>query len=85
MTIHAKWNYSMLPKHDEFGLEELGESLQEALNSKSTNTLTVFRMGEVTGKIVKLDAATRRVHVQTENQGLHKINFLEIWGIEPAE
>ncbi|WP_025692306.1 YolD-like family protein [Paenibacillus zanthoxyli] len=84
--VHKNLNYFTRPTLDEFELQELGESLQEAMRSKRPITLTVYKIGEVTGVIEKMDAVTRKIHLQTESQGLFRLPFLEIWGADdPGE
>ncbi|MCE3203392.1 YolD-like family protein [Paenibacillus sonchi] len=82
---HVIYNYSSLPKHDEYALQELGESLQEAMNSGRLTALTVYRIGTLTGTVLKMDTATQKVHFQTKDRGLFKIHFLEIWSAESLE
>lgn len=86
MTSDLNLKYHDLPNYDEFALQELGESLEAAASSKRPTTLLVFKIGEVTGVIEKMDSTTRKIHLQTEEQGLFKIPFLEIWSVEdPAD
>ena len=73
---------SKRPTRDEFELEELANKLMEAYNEKTELVLTVWGMNEpVRGKIVKLDADTKRVHVQRFGE-VKKIPFLDIMSAE---
>lgn len=70
------------PTRDEFELEELGERLVEAKQEDSTVVLTIWDEPEpVRGRIVKLDARTRLVHVQTLEK-LAKLPFLDIMRVD---
>ncbi|CAI6086784.1 YolD-like family protein [Cohnella sp. JJ-181] len=70
------------PTRDEFELEELGERLVEAKQEESTVVLTIWdEPAPVRGRIVKLDARTRLVHVEAQESTV-KIPFLDIMRIE---
>ena len=73
---------SKRPTRDEYQLEELGDRLVEAKEEESELLLEVWgEEQEVRGKIVKLDARTRKVHV-VESQGeVRKIPFLDIMNV----
>ncbi|MBB6674551.1 YolD-like family protein [Cohnella nanjingensis] len=74
----GKKNKIKRPTRDEFELEELGERLVEAQQEKSEVALTVWGVEEaVRGTIVKMDARTRLVHVQSFGE-VTKVPFMDI-------
>ncbi|MGN7760431.1 YolD-like family protein [Paenibacillus sp. 22594] len=85
MRTHEEIDYLDPPNHDEYALQDLGDVLQEAMTGKSPTTLTVYKIGKITGLIKKIDVPTRKVHLQTETEGIYKFPVLDIWKAEPAE
>lgn len=85
MRAHEEIDYLDPPNLDEYALQDLGDVLQEAMTGKTLTVLTVYKLGKVTGFIKKIDAPTKKVHLQTEVDGVFKIPILDIWKSEPAE
>ncbi len=75
---------SKRPTRDEFILEELGEQLIEAKNEEANVLLTVWDSDQVAGKIVDMDARTRKVHIVDRYGQTVKVPFLDIMKVENA-
>lgn len=73
---------SKRPTRDEYQLEELGERLVEAKEEETELLLEVWGEDhEVRGRVVKLDARTRKVHVEESLGDVRKIPFLDIMNV----
>ncbi|MDT2237674.1 YolD-like family protein [Paenibacillus larvae] len=73
------------PPRDDFELEEIGNLIQEAYNEKTMVSLKVWGKEEpVRGRITKLDAQTRRVHVSMYGEE-SKIPFMDIMKVSSGE
>lgn len=70
------------PKHierDEFDLEELGNTLEEAKLDNKLRTFVIYRGDEpLTGVVTKIDSSTKLIHIKDEIRDIHKIHFLDI-------
>ncbi|MCU6795697.1 MULTISPECIES: YolD-like family protein [Paenibacillus] len=76
-------NVAKRPERDESDLEELGDKLGEAKHERSEMLLTVWGKSEVIrGRIVELDANTRKVHVTQFGGEMVKIPFMDIMRAE---
>lgn len=84
-VLKLKESAATRPTRDEFELEEIGNALTEAHQEKKEVVLTVWGMdGPVRGRIVKMDADTRRVHVERYGETT-KVPFLDIVKVENPE
>ncbi|MEC0089308.1 YolD-like family protein [Paenibacillus macquariensis] len=67
------------PKRDDFELEELAEKIGEAKESSKRLRFVVWRNNDlIEGIVTELEPATQRVHIQTRDNGLLKILFIDI-------
>ena len=81
--IPQKGNKKKRPTRDEYQLEELGERLVEAKEEESELLFDVWGEDQdVHGKIVKLDARTRKVHVAERHGYIRQIPFLDIMNVK---
>jgi hypothetical protein len=79
------FNVAKRPERDESDLEELGEKLGEAKQEESEMLLTVWGKPEtIRGRIVELDANTRKVHVAQYGGETVKIPFMDIMRAESS-
>ncbi|MGN7938481.1 YolD-like family protein [Metabacillus sp. 22489] len=66
------------PTRDEFELEEIANTLTEALEDKSELRLTVWKREDpVRGKIVKMDGNTKLIHIENFTETI-KVPFMDI-------
>jgi len=74
-----------VPVRSEFELQELGEQLVEAKETKRGVVLRVWKRREpVQGRIVKLDGMTQMVHVKKYGQVI-KVPFADILEVKSSE
>ncbi|MED4888624.1 YolD-like family protein [Lysinibacillus fusiformis] len=77
------------PKHpdrDEFDLEEIANSLTEAMGEKQTKAFTIYKKEEpLTGTVTKMDANTKIIHIKDRYMGIHKVHFLDILNVSDVE
>lgn len=70
------------PKHierDEYDLEELSISLEEAKKDSILRTFIIYRGDEpITGIVTNIDASTKLIHIRDQQRDIHKIHFLDI-------
>ncbi|SDJ95560.1 YolD-like family protein [Paenibacillus naphthalenovorans] len=84
-ALKLKKSAATRPTRDEFELEEIGNALTEAHREKKEVVLTVWGMDEpVRGRIVKMDADTRRIHVERYGETT-KVPFLDIMRVGSPE
>lgn len=73
------------PERDEFELEELAMSLNEALQSGKTYSLAVFNNEEpLIGKVTKMDANTKLITIERYGD-TYKVHFLDILKVNTYE
>lgn len=66
------------PTRDEFELEDIANSLTEALAEKSELRLTVWKREDpVRGKVVKMDGNTKLIHIENFTETI-KVKFMDI-------
>jgi predicted RNA-binding protein len=66
------------PVRDEFELEELAGRLQEAMEERRELVFTIWgRETTIRGRVVKMDADTKKVHIQNFGT-VEKVPFLDI-------
>ncbi|MFP3723492.1 YolD-like family protein [Niallia circulans] len=66
------------PSRDEFELEELANTLTEALEDKAELRLTVWKREDpVRGKVVKMDGNTQLIHIEKFTETI-KVPFMDI-------
>lgn len=66
------------PTRDEFELEEIANTLTEALEEKNELRLTVWRREDpVRGKVVKMDGNTKLIHIENFTETI-KVKFMDI-------
>jgi len=66
------------PVRDEFELEELAERLQDAMEERRELVFTIWgRETTIRGRVVKMDADTKKVHIQNFGT-VEKVPFLDI-------
>ncbi|GIO33147.1 hypothetical protein J2TS6_42880 [Paenibacillus albilobatus] len=74
------------PSRDDFELQELAEQLDEARESRTQLSFTIWRKpNTVKGIVTKMDPGTQRVHIQTSYEGILKVPFLDILRAEHFE
>lgn len=66
------------PSRDEFELEEIANTLTEALEDKSELRLTVWRRE---GKVVKMDGNTKLIHIENFTETI-KVPFMDILHVQ---
>jgi len=66
------------PTRDEFELEDIANTLTEALEEKSELRLTVWKREDpVRGKVVKMDGNTKLIHIESFTETI-KVKFMDI-------
>lgn len=77
------------PKHpdrDEFDLEEIANTLTEALEENQTKVFSIYKRDEsLEGTITKMDANTKQIHIKDKYMNIHKVHFLNILKISDIE
>ncbi len=77
------------PKHpdrDEFDLEEIANTLTEAMQESKTKTFAIYKQEEsLTGTVTKMDANTKLIHIKDKYMNIHKVHFLDILKISDIE
>lgn len=77
------------PKHpdrDEFDLEELANTLTEAIQGNQTKILAIYKQEDpITGTVTKMDANTKLIHIKDKYMGIHKVHFLDILSVSDVE
>ncbi|SPT98449.1 YolD-like protein [Lysinibacillus capsici] len=77
------------PKHpdrDEFDLEEIANTLTEAMGEKQTKAFTIYKWDEpLTGTVTKMDANTKLIHIKDKYMNIHKVHFLDILKISDID
>lgn len=73
------------PDRDEFDLEELAMTLNEALNTNKTYSFAVFNKDEpIVGKVTKMDPNTKLITIQRYGE-IFKAHFLDILKVNSFE
>lgn len=66
------------PTRDEFELEEIANTLTEALEDKGELRITVWKREDpVRGKVVKMDGNTKLIHIENLTETI-KVPFMDI-------
>lgn len=66
-------------ERDEFDLEELANTLEEAKQDNKLRTFIIYRGDEpITGVVTNLDPSTKLIHIRDQYRDVHKIHFLDI-------
>ena len=74
------------PERDEFDLEELAYSLSEAMEDCRYRMFAVYNKNEsLSGKVTKMDANTKLIHIQDKYFNVHKVHFLDILSVSNME
>lgn len=77
------------PKHlsrDEFELEELAITLNEAKEESKLKVFTIYKEDEpLEGIITKMDANTKLIHIKDKFMDVHKVHFLDILKVSDTE
>lgn len=77
------------PKHmdrDEFDLEEIANTLTEAMGEKQYKVFSIYKRDEtLEGTITKMDANTKLIHIKDKYYNIHKVHFLDILSISDIE
>lgn len=74
------------PERDEFELEELGYNLSEAMEDGRYRMFAVYnKSGSLEGKVTKMDASTRLIHIQDKFRDIHKVHFFDILSVSNSE
>lgn len=77
------------PKHldrDEFDLEEIANSLTEAMGEKQIKSFTIYKKEELLiGTVTKMDANTKLIYIKDKFMGIHKVHFLDILSVSNVE
>ncbi|MDE5051771.1 YolD-like family protein [Niallia taxi] len=72
------------PTRDEFELEEIANTLTEALQEKNELRLTVWKREDpVRGKVVKMDGNTKLIHIENYTETI-KLKFMDILYVQRA-
>lgn len=77
------------PKHpdrDEFDLEEIANTLTEAMQGNQTKTFAIYKQEDpLIGTVTKMDANTKLIHIKDKYMGIHKVHFLDILSVSDVE
>ncbi|MEA0563257.1 YolD-like family protein [Lysinibacillus irui] len=74
------------PDRDEFDLEEIANSLTEAMGEKQTKVFSIYKWDEaLEGMVIKMDANTKLIHIKDKYYNIHKVHFLDILSISDTE
>lgn len=77
------------PKHlprDEFELEDLAYTLNEAMGEGIYRVFNVYKRDEpLVGIINKMDGNTKLVHIQDRWREVHRVHFLDILDVKNFE
>ncbi|MGE6602575.1 YolD-like family protein [Lysinibacillus fusiformis] len=77
------------PKHpdrDEFDLEEIANTLIEAMQGNQTKTFAIYKQeNSLIGTVTKMDANTKLIHIKDKYMGIHKVHFLDILSVSDVE
>lgn len=77
------------PKHlprDEFELEELSYTLNEAMGEGTYRVFNVYKRDEpLVGIVKKMDGNTKLIHIQDKWRDIHKVHFLDILDVKNLE
>lgn len=77
------------PKHpdrDEFDLEELANTLTEAMQGNQTKTFAIYKQEDtLIGTVTKMDANTKLIHIKDKYMNIHKVHFLDILKISDID
>ncbi len=77
------------PKHpdrDEFDLEEIANTLTEAMQGNQTKTFAIYKQEDpLIGTVTKMDANTKLIHIKDKYMNIHKVHFLDILKISDID
>ncbi|MFL1998487.1 YolD-like family protein [Lysinibacillus irui] len=74
------------PERDEFDLEEIANTLTEAMGEKQSKVFSIYKRDETQeGTITKMDANTKLIHIKDKYYNIHKVHFLDILSISDTE
>ncbi|WP_043990324.1 YolD-like family protein [Lysinibacillus fusiformis] len=76
---HLQKKESKQPERDEFDLEEIANSLTEAMQGNQTKVFTIYKQEDsLSGTVSKMDANTKLIHIKDKYMNIHKVHFLDI-------
>lgn len=74
------------PERDEFDLEEIANTLTEAMQESKTKTFAIYKQeNPLIGTVTKMDANTKLIHIKDKYMGIHKVHFLDILSVSDVE
>lgn len=74
------------PERDEFDLEEIANTLTEAMGEKQSKAFIIYKRDEpLEGIVTNMDANTKLIHIKDKFFNVHKVHFLDILSISDTE